>query len=69
LDKAGKKLSEVEENEIITGEAFSIITKRNTVKRVVFESKRIRCSKQFTPLKNSEVVYLNKLPEVYAKVS
>lgn len=52
-----------------TGEAVSIIAKRNAVKRAAFESKRIRWSKQFTPLVNPEVVYLNKLPDVYAKVS
>jgi hypothetical protein len=52
-----------------TGEGVSIIAKRNTVKRAAFESKRIRWSKQFTPLVNPEVVYLNKLPDVYAKVS
>ncbi|MFA6857004.1 MAG: hypothetical protein WCR31_07335 [Treponema sp.] len=52
-----------------TGEAVSIIAKRNAVKKAAFEAKRVRWSKQFTPLKNPEVVYLNKLPDVYAKVS
>jgi hypothetical protein len=52
-----------------TGEAASIIAKRNMVKKAAFEAKRSRWSKQFTPMKNPEVGYLNKLPDVSAKVS
>jgi transposase InsO family protein len=52
-----------------TGKAVLIIAKRNAVKRAAFEVKRIRWSKQFTPPENPEAVYLNRMPDVYTKVS
>ena len=52
-----------------TGESVGIIRHRNEVKKIAYEKRTNRWSRRFAKIEHQSVVYLNKLPDVFAKVS